>query len=95
MSFRWAIVLHAFLVLVTFLLGLYVLVEKKMLVAGMLVGDVHHYEYPGNILAAVSFFLVSVFFAMVLFENKKLKIAKELLIVAAMILFFVGTVFYS
>lgn len=95
MPSRWTIILHSIISFVILSLGLYVLIEKKMIVSGKLTGDLYEYEYPGNILVALSFLFVSAFVMLVLVKDKKIKRINEILILSAMILFFVGTLFYT
>jgi hypothetical protein len=95
MPSRWTIILHSIISFVILSLGLYVLIEKKMIVSGKLTGDLYEYEYPGNILVALSFLFVSAFVMLVLVKDKRIKRINEILILSAMILFFVGTLFYT
>mgnify|MGYP001040419021 CR=1 FL=1 len=92
---RWTIILHSVISFVVLSLGLYVLIEKKMIISGKLTGDLYEYEYPGNILVALSFLFVSAFVMLVLVKDKRIKRINEILILSAMILFFVGTLIYT
>ena len=95
MPSRWTIILHSVISFVVLSLGLYVLIEKKMIISGKLTGDLYEYEYPGNILVALSFLFVSAFVMLVLVKDKRIKRINEILILSAMILFFVGTLIYT
>jgi len=95
MHSRWTIILHSVISLVIFSVGLYVLIEKKMIISGKLTGNLYEYEYPGNIIVALSLLFVSVFVMLVLIKNKRIKIVNEILVLLAIILFFVGTIGYT
>lgn len=91
----WTVILHSFLSLIIFSIGLYVLIEKKMIIAGKLAGDFYVYKYPGNIIVSLSFLFVSAFVMLVLINDAKVKRVNEFLVLSAMILFFVGTIVYT
>lgn len=76
-------------------MGLYVLIEKKMIIASKLTGGIYKYDYPGNIIVAISFLFISIFVMLVLIKDKKIKVVNEILVVLAMILFFIGTIVYT
>ena len=95
MHSRWTIILHTVISLVSLSIGLYVLIEKKMIISGMLTGNFYEYEYPGNIIVSLSFLFISVFVMLVLVKDKRIKRVNEVLVLTAMILFFVGTIFYT
>lgn len=49
---------YAFIALIPFSIGIYVLLEKKMIVGGRLSpGEVHELAFPADIIMASSFFL--------------------------------------
>jgi len=95
MHSRWTIVLHSIISLTILLVGLYVLIEKKLIISGKFTGDLYKYDYPGNIIIATSFLFISIFVMLVLLKHKRVKIINETLIVLAMILFFLGTILYT
>jgi len=86
----WTIVLHGAIALVLFGLGLFVLIENKMIISGKLSGNLYKLDYPNNILIAVSFFIVSAFTMLVLREGERIKTISQWLIIAALILFLLG-----
>lgn len=86
----WTIVLHSALSLVVLAAGLYILFEKKMIISGKLTGHVYEFEYPGNVIIASSFFLVSLFLILVLRENKRVYKVSEWLLISALVLFIIG-----
>lgn len=86
----WTIILHSIISLIVFLLGLYVLIEKKMIISGKLTGDLYQFDYPGNVIIALSFFIVSAFMVVVLLKGKKTKKIAEWLLITALLLFVVG-----
>lgn len=85
-----SISLHIFISLVLLVIGLYVLIEKKMVIAGKLTGEVYEFSYPTNIIIAVSFFLESLFTILILVENKKFKKLSEWVLIVALTLFVIG-----
>ena len=95
MHSRWTIVLHSIISLAFLSVGLYVLIEKKMIIAGKLTGSFYEYEYPGNIIVSLSFLFVSAFVMLVLVKDKRIKRVNEILVLTAMVLFFVGTIVYT
>lgn len=95
MHSRWTIILHSVISLVLLSIGLYVLIEKKMIISGKLTGNFYEYEYPGNIIVFLSFLFISAFVMLVLIKDKRIKIVNEILVLFAMILFFVGTIVYT
>ncbi len=92
---RWTIILHSIISTAILIAGGYVLIEKKLILAGKLTGNLYKYDYPGNIIVATSFLLISIFVMLVLFKSKRVKIINETLVVFAMILFFIGTILYT
>lgn len=95
MPSRSTMILHSIISLVIFSLGLYVLIEKKMITLGKLTGNLYEYDYPGNIIVSLSFLFVSSFVMLVLFKDKRIKRINEVLVLSAMILFFIGTIAYT
>lgn len=86
----WIIILHSIISLTVFLLGLYVLIEKKMIISGKQTGDLYQFDYPGNVIIALSFFIVSAFMVVVLLKGKKPRKIAEWLLITALLLFVVG-----
>lgn len=95
MHSRGTIIIHSVISLVILSIGMYVLIEKKMIISGKLTGGFYEYEYPGNIIVAMSFLLISAFVMLVLIKDKRIKLVNEILVLFAMILFFVGTIAYT
>ena len=95
MPSRWTIILHSIISLVILSLGLYVLIQKKMIISGKLTGNLYEYAYPGNIIVFISFLFISAFVMLVLVKDKRIKRVNEALVLLAMILFFVGTIVYT
>ena len=95
MHSRWTIIIHSVISLVILSIGMYVLIEKKMIISGKLTGGFYEYEYPGNIIVGMSFLLISAFVMLVLIKDKRIKLVNEILVLFAMILFFVGTIVYT
>ncbi len=63
-----------------------------MFIGGRLsTGAVYEYEYPVNIVMAISFFLFTVFVLAAIFESKYKKRIYEISFLAALVLFFTGT----
>ena len=90
MKSPWTIALHGIISVVVLAMGLFVLIEKKMIISGKLSGDLYKFDYPNNIIIAISFFLVSAFVMLVLIESKRMKKINQGLIIAALVLFFIG-----
>lgn len=95
MHSRWTIILHSVISLAILFVGLYVLIEKKMAISGKLTGNFYEYEYPGNIFVSLSFLFVSAFVMLVLVKDKRIKRVNEVLVLTAMVLFFIGTIVYT
>ena len=95
MHSRGTIIIHSVISLVILSIGMYVLIEKKMIISGKLTGGFYEYEYPVNIIVAMSFLLISAFVMLVLIKDKRIKLVNEILVLFAMILFFVGTIAYT
>lgn len=83
----WAIVLNVFISLLIAASGFYVLLEKKMIISGKYSGGLYHFGELESILISVSLFMVSSFFIIYLFENKRLKKIGEWILGLAIILF--------
>ena len=86
----WIFVLNGSISVFLLYLGLYVLKEKKVLIAGKLTGHMHKLDYPGYIFVAISFFTVAVFVVMVLIDGRHIKKICEWLLISAFILFVTG-----
>jgi len=85
-----SIILHVTISLILLSTGLYVLIEKRMIIAGKLTGDIYEFNYPNNIIIAVSFFLQAIFAITVLIKKKSFKKINEWVLISALILFVVG-----
>jgi len=86
----WVIALHGTISVVVLSMGLYVLAENKMIMLGKLSGGLYKFNFPNNVIIAISFFLVSAFVILVLIESKRMKIINQWLIIVALVLFFIG-----
>ncbi len=86
----WVIALHGTISVVVLSMGLYVLTENKMIMLGKLSGGLYKFNFPNNVIIAISFFLVSAFVILVLIESKRMKIINQWLIIVALVLFFIG-----
>ena len=82
--------LHALISLGLLFYALYVLLEKKVLIAGKLTGHVYQLEYPANIIVAFSLLLGAVFVMLVLVENPLIKKLNPFILLLTLILFVVG-----
>ena len=54
-------------------LGIYVLIEKKMVVAGKYTGHLYGFESPAYIIIAISLFMLAVFFSLALIQTELMK----------------------
>ncbi len=82
--------LHVVIASVLLFIGLYVLLENKLLISGKLTGHIFEFEYPNNLLIAFSFFLQSLFSVMVLVDGERLRRINEKVLIIALLLFVVG-----
>ena len=86
----WTITLHSILSLAALSSGVYVFIEKKVLIGGRLVpGEVYEMPFPVNFIMASSLILLSMFLMMTLSENKTIKKISEWVLILAVCLFFV------
>lgn len=87
-------VLHFVLSLVALAVAVYVLLEKKMIIGGRFSpGVVYEFPFPANLVMAASFFCLSLFIVLAIFDSKVIKKACEWLLIAALILFFTAGFF--
>lgn len=87
----WTIALHSILSLAALSAGVYVLLEKKMLIGGRLIASaVYEFPFPANLVMASSLILLSVFIMLTLYENKAIKKTAEWILIVALVLFFLG-----
>ncbi len=91
MPSRLTIIMHSIISLVVIAIGIYVLVEKKMIISGKYSGGLYEFEYPANLLVALSAFLVAIFIMLVLMNKPYIKKICEVLFIAALILFITGS----
>lgn len=84
------IVLHAVISLGLFVYAIYVLVARKVLIAGKLTGHVYQLNYPANIIIAFSLLLSAIFVITVLINNPLIKKFNPFILLLAIILFIVG-----
>ena len=73
MHSKKTIALHIVIALVLLLIGLYVLIERKLLVSGKLTGHVYQFDFAASVVIAISFFLEAVFALMVLHKGQRVK----------------------
>ena len=86
----WTITLHSILSLAALSSGVYVFIEKKLLIGGKLIpGLVYEMPFPSNLIMASSLTLLSMFLMMTLSENKTIKKVSEWVLILAIVLFFV------
>lgn len=83
----WAIALNILISLLIAASGIYVLLEKKMIISGKYSGNLYDLGGLESICISVSLFMVSSFFIIYLFENKRLKKMGEWILGLAIILF--------
>lgn len=91
MPSRLTIIIHSIISLVVIAIGIYVLVEKKMIISGKYSGGLYEFEYPANLLVALSAFLVAIFIMLVLVKRSYIKQVCEGLFITALILFVIGS----
>jgi len=90
---RGTLALHVSISLLAIAAGIYVLIEKKMIISGILSGGLYEFDFIGSLLVALSFFLFSVFSMLVLFQEKKyIKKICEWLFIISMLSFVVGAI---
>jgi len=78
--------------LIPFLIGVYVLLEKKMITGSSLMpGGIKELESPANIVIAISFFLFSALILLAFMEYKHKKIICEMTFFAALIILIMGS----
>ncbi len=88
---RGTLALHISISVLTIVAGIYVLIEKKMIISGIFSGGLYKLDLTGSLLIASSFFAFSVFSILVLFQDKKyFKKICEWLFIAAILSFVVG-----
>ena len=63
------IVLHAFISLSLSGAGIYILVQKKMIVAGKYAGHLYEFESPAHIIITISLFMLAAFFSLALIQT--------------------------
>lgn len=91
MPSRLTIVMHSILSLIVIAIGVYVLIEKKMIISGKYSGGLYELNYPANLLVAISAFLVAIFIMLVLVKRPYIKQICEGLFITALILFITGS----
>lgn len=85
------IVLHLLISVFALAAGIYVIIEKKMIISGRLTGGLYKFDFTGSLLIALSFFMFSVFSVLVLFQEKKyIKQICEWLFIVAILSFVIG-----
>ncbi len=87
----WTIILYSLLSLLPLLVGLYVLIEKKIIIGGRLSpGEVYELAFPANIIMATSFFLFSALILLALIDGKHIKKISVWTFFTALLLFITG-----
>lgn len=81
------IIFHSIIAIVLSAIGIYVWVEKKMIVSGKLTGHLYELHSPGHIIMAFSFFILAVFFILVLMKNEAVKKLCQWLLILALVMF--------
>lgn len=87
----WAILLNLLLAVTTTAMGIYVLIEKQLLIFGKLIGHIYHFNRLESWMVAISFFLVSAFLVLYLFQNKIFNRIGEWLLGIAILLFLLSS----
>lgn len=87
----WAIVLNVFISFIIIGLGVYTLLEKKMIISGKYSGNLYSLGSLESIVIAISHFMLATFFILVLVDNKNINKAGECFFIAAVILFLSST----
>lgn len=68
------VIFHATISLILVAVGIYVLIEKKMIVGGKYsAGSLHTLSFPADIIMAASFFMLAAFFSLVLIQTEAIK----------------------
>jgi len=83
----WVYVLNVTLCILFAGLGVYVLLEKKMLIAGKYSGNVYSLSDIESLYISISLFMVAAFFILILVDNKYAKKLSEWLLGLGIILF--------
>jgi len=90
MQYRLTVALHIMISIVIFSMGIFVWVEKKMIISGKLTGSLHILESPSNIIIAFSYFLVSFVVTYLLLPGEKIKKISRWLLILALMLYLLG-----
>ena len=90
---RKQILFHSIISLVLLGLGVYVLIEQRIVISGKLTGSLYELGAAGSALIAVSFLLQSIFSLLILVERPRYKKISEWLLIVSLILFVVGAFF--
>jgi len=84
--------LYGIISLIPFLIGVYVLLEKKMITGSSLMpGGIKELESPAHIIIAISLFLFSALILLAFMEYKYKKIICEMTFFTALIFFIIGS----
>jgi len=83
----WVCILNIVLFILIAASGIYVLIEKKMLIAGKYSGNVYFLSDIESLFISMSLFMVASFFILILFENKYTKKISEWLLGLGIVLF--------
>ncbi len=90
MHSKKTIALHIVIALVLLLIGIYVLIERQLLIAGKLTGHVYQFEFAASVVIAISFFLEVIFSLLVLHKGQQVKKINEIILIAALVFFAIG-----
>lgn len=85
-----AIILHAIISLALVAAGIYVLIEKKMIVAGKFTGHLYDFESPANIIIAISLFMLAALFTLALIQTDFMRKVCRGLLISSLVLFGIG-----
>lgn len=84
------IFLHIFVAIILFIVGIFLITDGGSFIAGKFTGNIYQLEYPANIIVAISIFILSLFFILILKKDKKYRKYSEWLLIGALIIFTVG-----
>jgi len=83
----WMKGLHIILAALSVACGIYVLVERKLIIAGKYFGDLYHLGPLESVLIALSFFLLALFLLTLLSKTSTMKNISEALLIGVIALF--------
>ncbi len=83
----WVYVLNILVAILIAAAGVYVFIEKKMIISGKYSGGLYYLSDLESILDSVSLFMTSLFIILALFQNKLIKKVREWILMLAILLF--------